>query len=404
MNPLQITETPFTEEPLPPIEGMSLSDLGHWLRLLWPVLLVLGAGGLFFIDAIVATIVSTPHPALVYAILGVFVMAVAAAVAAVQRYLQEKKYAQRWAVMSPTMRQQALQTEAATSVFMPVYDLLTAQTSLPPASRQAAVANELTSGEIALEQGLELPGFLGGALVGMGLIGTFIGLLGTLEDLSKIFSSLINASSATMSPTQMFTDMVTKLQAPMQGMGTAFVASLYGLLGSLTVTFTMVNARKTAANSLHHIHAVVRQLSYGASAQAEEQGFNAAGQDNVETLRSLKALLTMVEDLSRTVASQQSEQALVARRSTQILQELLVAGQATSASQKRTEETLQVQLASLKTVLMLDSDNHLAAVQGTRADAHDLIRSMEQCRTAFEQTARSLRAALASKENTSKLD
>lgn len=390
--------TPANEPPLPPLGGMSLSDLGQWIRLLWPVLLVVGAGALFFGDAMAASIASTQHPALIYAILGVFIMSVAAVVLAAQRYLREKNYAQRWVGMTPQMRRLALQTEVGASVFMPVYDLLTDHSVLSPSSRQAAVTAELASGEAALEQGLELPGFLGGAMVGMGLIGTFIGLLGTLEDLSQIFSTLINANSATMSPTQMFTDMVTKLQAPMQGMGTAFVASLYGLLGSLTVTFTMVNARKTAASSLRQIQGVVRQLGYGAHAQDMAHEISQTGQTNADTLRALKASLTMVEDLSRTMVSQQSEQALVSRRNIQILQELLVAGQATAASQIRTEEALQVQLASLKSVLMLDAENQLAAIQGSRQDAHDLIRSMEQCRATFEQTARSLRAALASKD------
>ncbi len=406
MSDLDLTETLATPSQLPPLERFTLVDMGHWLRLLWPALLVVAGGALFFREAVVATIVATPHPALVYSIFGVCLIAIFAAMAVLHRYLQESKYAKRWMHMTPTMRAVALKTEAQRSVFMPVYQLLTGQKTFSPESRQAAVTAELESGEIALEQRLELPNFLGGALVGMGLIGTFVGLLGTLEDLSKVFSALVNSGSTTMSPTQMFSDMVTKLQAPMQGMGTAFVASLYGLLGSLIVTLMMVSVRKTAASSVHQIQVVVRQLGYGAQTadkadKADTADRAAHGQENLETLRWLKVLQTMVDDLSRQVVSQQSQQELISKQNAQLIQELLLAGQATATSQKRTEEALQVQLSSLRTALLQDADNRLAAVNGTKQDTHQLIRSIEECRASFEQSARSLRAVLAAQDNRS---
>lgn len=396
------TTTPIDEAfvtiSLPPLERFTWTDLGHWLRLLWPALLVVAGGGLFFREAVVATIVATPHPALVYSIFGVCLIAIFAAMAVLHRYLQESKYARRWMAMTPKMRALALKSEAKSSVFIPVYQLLTGQKTFSPESRQAAVTAELESGEISLEQRLELPNFLGGALVGMGLIGTFVGLLGTLEDLSKVFSALVNSGSTTMSPTQMFSDMVTKLQAPMQGMGTAFVASLYGLLGSLIVTLMMVSVRKTAASSVHQIQVVVRQLGYGAqTADKAEPAKN--NQENLETLRWLKVLQTLVEDLSRQVVSQQSQQELIAKQNAQLIQELLMMGQVTAASQKRTEEALQVQLSSLRTALLQDADNKNVALGSTRQDTHQLVRSIEECRASFEHSARSLRAVLASQDN-----
>ena len=400
MSDLDLTETLAPPPQLPPLERFTLVDMGHWLRLLWPALLVVAGGGLFFREAVVATIVATPHPALVYSIFGVCLIAIFAAMAVLHRYLQESKYARRWMAMTPKMRALALKSEAKSSVFIPVYQLLTGQKTFSPESRQAAVTAELESGEISLEQRLELPNFLGGALVGMGLIGTFVGLLGTLEDLSKVFSALVNSGSTTMSPTQMFSDMVTKLQAPMQGMGTAFVASLYGLLGSLIVTLMMVSVRKTAASSVHQIQVVVRQLGYGAqTADKAEPAKN--NQENLETLRWLKVLQTLVEDLSRQVVSQQSQQELIAKQNAQLIQELLMMGQVTAASQKRTEEALQVQLSSLRTALLQDADNKNVALGSTRQDTHQLVRSIEECRASFEQSARSLRAVLASQDNRS---
>jgi hypothetical protein len=398
MSTAQATDEGFVDSRLPPLEPFTLIDFGHWIRLLWPALLVVIGGAVFFRDAVIATIVATPHPALVYSIFGVCLMAIVAAMTALHRYLREAKYAKRWMQMTPKMCAVAIKTESGLSIFMPVYQLLMGQKTFSPESRQAAVTAELESGEIALERQLELPNFLGGALVGMGLIGTFVGLLGTLEDLSKVFSALVNSGSSTMSPTQMFSDMVVKLQAPMQGMGTAFVASLYGLLGSLIVTLMMVSVRKTAASSMHQIQVVVRQLGYGArtAERADPEGNN---KENLETLRWLKVLQTMVEDLSRQVVSQQSQQELIAKQNAHLIQELVVAAQATAASQQRTEETLQVQLTSLRTVLLQDADNKNVAIASTRLDTHQLVRTIEECRASFEQSARSLRAVLASYDN-----
>jgi MotA/TolQ/ExbB proton channel family len=395
--------TTFEEVSVPKLQRWAWSDLGHWLRLLWPALLVSVAGFVFFPDAIVKTIVATPHPALVYAIFGTCLVAILVAMALLHQYLQEAKYAQRWMKMTPSMRYTALKTEGRRSVFMPVYRLLSDKKSIAASSRQAAVSAELEAGEIALEHQLELPNFLGGALVGMGLIGTFIGLLGTLEDLSKVFSALVNSNSTTMSPTQMFSDMVAKLQAPMQGMGTAFVASLYGLLGSLIVSLMMVSVRKTASSSLQQVYKLVRELGYGAAAHT---GFvsstvmeRAEGLDHMEPIRLVNTLQTAVNEISKQVMLQQAQQEDTSRESMRLIQELVAIGRSTAASQNRTEEALLTQLAALRTVLTQERDNQSAALQGTRLDMHQLIRSIEECQASFAQSAQNMSALLAQQDS-----
>jgi hypothetical protein len=111
---------------------------------------------------------------------------------------------------------------------------------------------------------------LGGALIGLGLVGTFIGLLGTLDELGNLFSALMGNSSAGATQADMFKDMLQKLQAPMRGMGTAFVASLYGLMGSLLLGMVVMSPKspkkvmtqfRTALNSM--IATVLARLSLG---------------------------------------------------------------------------------------------------------------------------------------------
>jgi hypothetical protein len=73
--------------------------------------------------------------------------------------------------------------------------------------------------------------YLGGLLVFLGLIGTFIGLMEMVASVGGIIGALNNAGGGGDAMKQLLTD----LQAPLTGMATGFSSSLFGLFGSLTV-------------------------------------------------------------------------------------------------------------------------------------------------------------------------
>lgn len=127
------------------------------------------------------------------------------------------------------------------------YRVIMQTRGLPFAIRQPAMEDEMHGVESQMFARLSLPNLLSGSLVGLGLVGTFIGLLQTLDELSGVFAALGNTSGGDSGA--MFSTMIVKLQGPMQGMGTAFVASLYGLLGSLVIGLT-VSSVKTAGERL----------------------------------------------------------------------------------------------------------------------------------------------------------
>lgn len=80
----------------------------------------------------------------------------------------------------------------------------------------------------------KLVSFLGGFLVLLGLLGTFLGLTITLQSmgiiLSKLAGGLQNASNDSI--LLVMVELITRLKEPMGGMGTAFSTSLFGLAGS----------------------------------------------------------------------------------------------------------------------------------------------------------------------------
>jgi hypothetical protein len=115
-----------------------------------------------------------------------------------------------------------------------------------PSARQARVEREIGEVRESLGESLTMPNYVNGALVGLGLFGTFVGLIGTLEDLGALFQGLMSTGNKDANPIDVFADMLKRLQAPMASMATAFVTSLYGLGGSLLLGLASLLAGKVA--------------------------------------------------------------------------------------------------------------------------------------------------------------
>ncbi len=81
--------------------------------------------------------------------------------------------------------------------------------------------------------------YLVGLLVFLGLLGTFWGLLDTIQSVGRVINSLDSKQSDSV---LMFEELKNGLAAPLRGMGTAFSASLLGLAGSLILGFLDLQA------------------------------------------------------------------------------------------------------------------------------------------------------------------
>lgn len=90
-----------------------------------------------------------------------------------------------------------------------------------------------------LDETRETSRYLIGLLVFLGLLGTFYGLLLTVQSVSGVIGGLsVGAGDAARA----FNDLKSRLEAPLGGMGTAFSASLFGLAGSLVLGFLDLQA------------------------------------------------------------------------------------------------------------------------------------------------------------------
>lgn len=249
---------------------VSWTLLKPWLVSLGPPVLVVLASLLVFLDPIIRSIASTPHPELVYAIFAAFFLAIGLCAVALYQFQQESIFINDWRRLESNEARRAMLEAVGEKSGRAAYPALLAIASpQPQAQRQAKFEHELSNVEAVLADKVSMANYLAGALVGLGLVGTFVGLLGTLEDLGAVFGSLSQAGDSTVNPTEVFANMVQKLQDPMKGMGTAFVSSLYGLLGSLIVGLCALSVSKSAIAAVDGLSGA--QRVYGALECAADQ-------------------------------------------------------------------------------------------------------------------------------------
>jgi len=139
-----------------------------------------------------------------------------------------------------------------------------------------------------------------GLLIFLGLLGTFWGLLGTVSSISDVIDTLsVNGGNAGA----IFAELKLGLQAPMEGMGTAFSSSLFGLAGSLVLGFLDLQANQAQNrfyNDLEEWLSTVTRLSSGAIGNDGDQSVPAYVQalleQTAESLENLQRTLTRGEE------------------------------------------------------------------------------------------------------------
>jgi uncharacterized protein YoxC len=130
---------------------------------------------------------------------------------------------------------------------------------------------ELEALEQFFEKKQELSQYLVGLMVALGLLGTFFGLLETLVQTSSLIGTIANSSGGGGggSMESEFAKIVGGLQGPLTAMGTAFSASMFGLIGSIMLGFQMVVVRKTATHFVEQVREEVLSLAERSKVSAE---------------------------------------------------------------------------------------------------------------------------------------
>jgi hypothetical protein len=220
-----------------------------------------------------------------------------------------------------------------------------------------------------LDETREISRYLIGVLVFLGLLGTFYGLLETVQSVKGVLGGLsLGGGDAAAA----FATLKERLETPLAGMSTAFSASLFGLAGSLVLGFLDLQAglaQNRFFSELEEMLSGYTRLS-GGSAAVE------LGETSVPAY--IQALLEQTADgldnLQR-VLSRGEESRLAANAPLLALTERLT----TLTDQMRAEQTLLLRLAEqqleLRPVLQRLADSTTATTFGDESRTH--LRNIE---------------------------
>ena len=182
--------------------------------------------------------------------------------------------------------------------------------------------------------------YIVGLLIFLGLLGTFWGLL---ETVNSVAGAIANLTVSGGDPASLFGELKRSLQEPLSGMGTAFSSSLFGLAGSLVLGFLELQAGQAHnrfVNELEEWLSGITKLSGGVS--------SGEGGDSVSayTQALLEQTADSLDSLQRTISSGEEERDNINRNLMQLTERV-----STLTDQMRTEQSVLLKLAETQSQL-----------------------------------------------------
>ncbi|WP_395017229.1 flagellar motor protein MotA [Dongia sp.] len=119
-------------------------------------------------------------------------------------------------------------------------------------SLSASAMRSLLDGiQSRLDESREISRYLTGLLIFLGLLGTFWGLLNTIDSVAAAIKGMKVGTNG--DPASMFESLKQSLEGPLSGMGIAFSASLFGLSGSLLLGYLDLRAGQAQARFFNEL-------------------------------------------------------------------------------------------------------------------------------------------------------
>ena len=165
-----------------------------------------------------------------------------------------------------------------------------------------AMRSLLDSLNLRLDETREIARYLIGLLVFLGLLGTFWGLLNTIDSVGEVINSL---GAEGEDSSLMFLKLKEGLRQPLDGMGTAFSSSLFGLSGSLILGFLDIQASQSQNQFYNDIEEWLSTMSLITVNNKDSQKIQEDGvpvyvqallEQTAESINSLQSTLGRGED------------------------------------------------------------------------------------------------------------
>lgn len=154
----------------------------------------------------------------------------------------------------------------------------------------ATTRSLLDSISARLDENRELVRYLAGLLVFLGLLGTFWGLIDTVNSVARIIGSLKSGGEASV----LFDDLKNSLAAPLAGMGVSFSASLFGLASSLVLGFLDLQAGQAQTRFYN-------ELEDWLAVAANDAAFEPAGRHGASQVNASPEIAAALDRMSAAV-------------------------------------------------------------------------------------------------------
>lgn len=209
------------------------------------------------------------------------------------------------------------------------------------AVEQSHIQEEMEDVHRVLESRQEAAQYVVGLMIALGLLGTFIGLLETLVAVGNLIGGFANVDPS-QDMEKALANLIGNLQFPLTAMGTAFSASMFGLLCSLMLGIMMLSVRAFQVEFLQFARSVVDGITANSHGPRRDALHSGHVEDDALWMHRITDL-------------QQQHQSLHAE-----VREIALQG-------KRNEERQALLLTSIDSLMMF---THIAQDQATAMEAH----------------------------------
>jgi len=229
--------------------------------------------------------------------------------------------------------------------------------SIPPATMQVLVSDL----EAKLDERQGMAHYLGALMVLLGLLGTFIGLMHTLESVGGILGSLDLSGNG---GTGAIASLIESLKKPLEGMSTGFGASLFGLIGSLVIGVLSKFDSKVAHQLQHDFETWLRntvQIEGARQNSGEEAGSNGRDGDFSGNWRTVLQVARNTVLATSKLSTRQEE-----------LTDGLVSFREQFVERERSWERHFLRIVHLLEDQSLSKDQMRSSVESLRNDIHEM--------------------------------
>ena len=245
----------------------------------------------------------------------------------------------------------------------PVAAVLTEDRTENPSLSANSLSTILGGVSSRLDENREILRYMIGLLVFLGLLGTFWGLLQTISSVSSVINTLDAPGSG--SNENIFNKILNGLNAPMDGMSTAFSSSLFGLGSSLILGFLDLQVGQANNRFFNELEDWLSQMAIFTT--SNEGGNIGLGESALENLAIVSKRAVKNENDSMRIAERLNELNLALNRLIEKLDE-----------EKNLRDSLNELNVNVKNILETDKINSNELLTGITIELRALGKQLDK--------------------------